>query len=758
MVDAVVARKAATFDDFQKFWSDLYKKSGYDFGGIKSIDDYLPKKQGKAHVSVTPDFSEDVAKANSIGVPLFFGGQEFDNGHIQVYTTVGKDGKTTLRMAGKLMPNAEQILTNWLDQQSVEKVAHTPSKADDYEAYTPPPVEHLQLPGLANANNALVAYAITVGSHIKKGDYEWNQSTVNTADTQNSELKSVLKKVKDWADANPLQVYQNSLYGAKFVTMEQQDAWISAAQDMVENFAAVDEAKEKKISVSKLYPDKVPFHAPSYSASAGIDTSGKPKVIEKYNLPDGGGSIEKYSDFNFINTDSNGGVSKMTKADYEAAIAEGGLEKVDLTPEPTDTPDQNALEESVTVSAGTQIVKVTHRKAKFNSGTMDYTTGKVTDGTGSVSGANGSEYLIEFDDVKIQFQHANDVNINSQKSLMRITIEDWQNGGTQQIENALSTLRSMGLELSAADEQDLELLYWRQMYGTLQNRQLNAKFKTVKKTLDSADLSAMSKADEISAYRSAFGDIYGPSSLTKFIEQGGHLPQMSLHATSGGAESIWAGKPYWLHPNAIDMESMKDIYKGRVLVHDVSYGSSGGNTTEFMKNIARVGFHSTEERMRVLGQWLSGASSSADQKKGSSQYMFTRASDSFGAWNIVMEPTATLRMSNYNLSGDQYGNASNKHTSPFDQKEFLSNTSYHEVMVKNGASLMSDFAAIVVPNEAARKELIKFYEDMGITEIRGLPVAERIVANGTDAKKALQKSWQNIIENQKKGIMPWHSE
>ena len=756
MVDAVVARKKSTFDDFQNFWEGVYKKAGYDFGGKKAIDDYLPKKAGKAHVSVTPDFSEDVSKANSVGVPLFFGGQEFDNGHLQVYTTVGKDGKTTLRMAGKLMPNAEQVLTNWLDQQSVEKIAHASSKNDPYD-YVEPVTTHAQLPGLQAAHNSLVAYVTTVGSHIKKGDYEWNEGTVNNAQQQKDALQKAVTDVESWVADNPTTVFPDAVFGTKFVTAEQQDTWLDNAQNMLDNFAAVDEAKEKKISVSKLYPDKVPFHAPTYTPSANIDTTGKPKVVEKYEYSDGG-KIEKYSDFNYVETDSSGTVTKISKADYEAEIASGMAKKVDLPADTTDAGSGLADDESVTVSAGTQIVKVTHRKAKFDSGTMDYNTGLVTDtASEAAKGVNGSEYLIEFDDVKIQFQHANDVNINSQKSLMRITISDWQNGGTQQIENALSTLRSMGLNLDPADEQDLELLYWRQMYGTLQNRKLNAKFTKVKQTLDKADLTSLDKTAEIEAYRSAFGDVYGPSSLTKFIEEGGHLPQMSKHVTAGGSDNVWAGRPYWLHPDAINMEAMKDAYKGKVLVHDISYGAHG-NASQYAQNIAKIGFHSTEERMRVLGQFIGGMSSEADQGYGSSQYMFTRSKTDFGSWEIVMEPMATLRTSNYNLSGDQYGNQNSKNQSPFDQKEFLQSNSFGEIMLKNGASLMSDFAAIVVPNEGIRKELIKFYHDMGVTEIRGLPVEKRIVASGSEAKKALEESWKNIIDNQKKGVMPWHSE
>jgi hypothetical protein len=192
-------------------------------------------------------------------------------------------------------------------------------------------------------------------------------------------------------------------------------------------------------------------------------------------------------------------------------------------------------------------------------------------------------------------------------------------------------------------------------------------------------------------------------------------------------------------------------------MHNISYSKTPSLSLQYAMNISKTGFQSTEERLRVLGDWLNGMSSEEDQGKGSSQYMFTRAQTHADSYYIVLDPLVSHRNSNYQLNGDKFGKASLKGTSPFDTGGMLQSGSGDEVMVKNGASLMSDFAAIVVPNSAERDALIKLYKDMGVDELRGLPIEQRIVISGSDAQKALKESWKRLIENQKKGIMPWHT-
>jgi hypothetical protein len=87
------------------------------------------------------------------------------------------------------------------------------------------------------------------------------------------------------------------------------------------------------------------------------------------------------------------------------------------------------------------------------------------------------------------------------------------------------------------------------------------------------------------------------------------------------------------------------------------------------------------------------------------------------------------RTSNYSYGGDNYGEIDNKKSSAhFDMKKQLSHTGgSNETLIKNAVSLLDDIEMITFANQADRQEAIAYLHSHGVTEIRGLPIEDRLV-------------------------------
>jgi hypothetical protein len=133
-------------------------------------------------------------------------------------------------------------------------------------------------------------------------------------------------------------------------------------------------------------------------------------------------------------------------------------------------------------------------------------------------------------------------------------------------------------------------------------------------------------------------------------------------------------------------------------------------------------------------------SQEADQGTGASNFGFFRQNQQGSQKDIYLEPHVMARTSVYGYNGDTFGNVDQKKNyAYFDFEEATRNAaSDNEIMIKNGLSLLDDIAAIRLNSEAARQEAIDYLASLGITEIRGIPVSERIFT-GSKMPAALAK-------------------
>ena len=790
-IEALMARKAAAFDDFTKFYKGLYAQSPYEFD--VDVEALKVTKVGGAHVAVTADFAADVKASSIHGVSLMFGTTALEDAHILMYTTKAADGSLTLRGDSKLRKGADQIVTAWLKSQTIHSALGSNSPA---AAVVPTGPSHTTLPDLPEAFAKLKAYAQTVNHHFD--DKAYNSGTVDSAVAAQAELKEKIKKVEDHIAATPKKTYSS------FVTHEQQQAWLSEAKRMVTEFAMTDAAHAQQVKIQTLYPDQGHFQAPSYTPSFDLVTDGNPTTKEKwetdtgailesttdggyfFTAPDGKVTVIGSSEFSTLVQDAQAGGGKklsvgpptkqvtydkwtLTKGDQHITIEaqeDGTWKQTGLATQPLTIqgdvvaqvvqdlegagysskfdPSNQTEDTSTVVQAGAKKVTIYHRKANYLEGSLDLEKGVLKE-TGVSEGtlATGQQYDIEYGDVLIEYKPWKEPGVApAQQGLLQFSIKNW-NGSTAQVDEVLEVYKIMGVDLTPADRTSLELTYWRMLNGILAERKdrEDPKFATVKAALQAAiqNNPKMTPEEELQALRAAWATYMGIDKVKAVEEKELFAPRFAGQRPQDGG--LLSGRPYWIRPDYTEGDIVKT---GRVQYTQITYA---GSTNDFYSIVKSGVMISTEERLRILGKQKTGASSNADQQKGSSAFVFTRthaATQGGTPGYVVYEPSVSLRTSNYAFAGDQYGKISYRiNGSPFDLKKAMSMGSSNETQVKNAISVLEDIALMVMPDNI-RSDLIKWLKDQGITEIRGLPVEDRLVTTGmySAAMKKIIDKWK----------------
>jgi hypothetical protein len=290
-------------------------------------------------------------------------------------------------------------------------------------------------------------------------------------------------------------------------------------------------------------------------------------------------------------------------------------------------------------------------------------------------------------------------------------------------------LKTMGLDLNPATDVELELFYWRHLYNILRDRVDSKAGDGPYAGFNSAYANARDKAgkplekiggmEEALQWREVFSTLSSKSKIEQFVAQGGHLPQFDHFDTRNPTQAT--GKPYW---NRFDVTP--EMWKSKsALIMSSSKESFGLLIAE------SGGVLSTEARIRALGVFIDGMSSTTDQDSGSSSYVFTRqnlASSSGGA-TVYLSPKVLARTSTYAFESDYYGKYSYKGSeSSFAWNKHTKHSgSSNEAMVKDAISLLDGIEVVNFPTESARTKAIAILAARGITSIRGVPVSDRFV-------------------------------
>lgn len=405
-------------------------------------------------------------------------------------------------------------------------------------------------------------------------------------------------------------------------------------------------------------------------------------------------------------------------------------------------------EQEAKVHVGTKVFKVFKRKAYASKGVFDNNTGELKVSGKHTQGQPGYQYDVEYHDVVVQYRPWNEQGVAlSQKGLLRFRVKNW-NGSTEQVDDVIDTMKAMGLDVNEASEQSLQLHYWRHLRQELESRsdKFSAKWATVSQHISDNQKAKMSEADELKMLQEAWAKAIGMEKVTA----ADWMPKFSrFHIVSQAKDKgFTSGKPYWHRPD-YDLTDVKKIYGKSVPV------SALQGSTQLDSIALSGGMLSTEERIRVLGQYLTGMSSSQDQGNGGANYVYTRQGMSnIGDYQVYYHPRVALRTTSYAYEDDKYGSLSNKSTSAhFDhQKQLGHSDGGNELMIKNGLSFLDDIAVIKFSygQQEIRSNVIARFKKLGITEIHGLPLEEYFAPNNANIQETLAKVWERALKEAKK--------
>lgn len=314
---------------------------------------------------------------------------------------------------------------------------------------------------------------------------------------------------------------------------------------------------------------------------------------------------------------------------------------------------------------------------------------------------------------------------------LHVEVENYGDSSTG-LDSAIDVLREAGVEMDPATESDLELLYWRHLHGVISDRidgQVGQKYHPLTKAGKEIHAQNLGGGEtELSLWRKAFSDQFGAKLVDDWVASAGYMPRYSHNDTRRPGEEN--GHPYW---HRFDV-TPEQLASKNFTSH--SLGKGDDSAVNIVKSGALL---STEERSRVLGGWYPGSSSSSDQGHGSSNFLFARQNLT-GHVNVNVSLEAALRTSVYSFSGDNYGEIENRKTSSY--FDFDKQTQYadygNEMMYKQALSVLDDIEMMSFSDEVQRNLAIQHLKDNGITEIRGVPVEERLILSSGYASQ-LQK-------------------
>lgn len=407
------------------------------------------------------------------------------------------------------------------------------------------------------------------------------------------------------------------------------------------------------------------------------------------------------------------------------------LPQFEFVPAPVDTP-----------MAKTNII-VTPSAVYRDQGKFDSVTGLVTQTGHKVNdgGAQGYRIQLPNDNAVIEYVPWSSPNMTQQGML---TVHVQGDAQFESAKKALDQLGIMGIPITASSEQDMELFYWRSLWGKLTTHNASGPKQAVYEDIRGVGQvikggPPLSPDEELAKWRAAWSQVTSVDQVNEFVATKGFLPQFS-HTIPGQPGMGVAGKPYW---NRFDVSSdtLKDSEFIIASLHDES---------DLPAIVKSGGMFSTEERLRLLGDWMSGQSSGGDQGYGSAAFTFTRQNSEKSGSSIYINPKVMARTSTYSYEDDLWGKLVQRDHAPFDVQEALKmNTDgYHssnETMVKNSISLMDDLEVLKATSDQQREEIISYLHSIGITEIRGLPVEDRIVTshNVPAALEKAHKAWKD---------------
>ena len=716
LLAAIEDRKSKLDTDFAALWADTYKKAGY--GDLPEIP--LKAVDGIISGFDDPDLGVEILRAKSHSKSTMVGGSHVHGGDIQIWTDKTPDGQMNVEGRMFLSFRAQDQMIATLKGMS------TPEAQTESGAFP----AHLDIYW-----QPFFTAAKTVNHHSADGQY--NMTSIGAWEEKEKALNAdLLAWSPDLKTSNINGVETVAFPSGTSVPKNQMGQY----KMMLDHYAA------QSASIRKGYEEKAKIipHIEQYK-SVTIQPN-------DFYQSETGHAVLLGDGKNWLVTDFSGGNvgTYATDSDEVKAIKAGENGWAKVTKDKPDTKGFSVVLKNQThenpASIGDDGIKSIKSETQ-HAGT----------------GAKGSEYEITLPTgEKIYYRNYGQTNtVRSQSGMLSFRAKG---SGASEAEMATSfervqaALETLGISTAAAEEDDAQNVYWREMYDLFMHRNNNGatsahtgfKADVVKKrneiTKDGADwkyfledLSASfsSAAEESAWWREVYSKHFGKDVIDKVVNERSYLPKFD-HFNMDDHE-LETGHPYWIR---FDMTLDSIRATGKILG-----STSSKEPTYKVKSGGNLG---AEERFRLTGQWADGMSATSDQQYGSAHNVYTRVQSmnggSYSGYRTFYDPAAMLRTRTYSFAGDNFGRLDNRTSeAPMDPTHALKNFTggSNETMLPHGASLLDTIEMYVFEQASARQEAIDFLKKRGIEMIRGLPVEDRLVmrTNIAASMAKVKASW-----------------
>lgn len=746
-ITALVDRKHNTFDDFAKFYKDLYAKSPYEF--TIDLDNLTPPKVGEAHVAASQDFADEVSKTSVHGKSIFFSTEDLVDQHVMVSTAKSKKGNTTLTGQAMITQTGDAKFVSWLKKQTIVDNSNSHvSMGNSYINNIFMPAQDSQHPSYLPDNSvffaAMVKASKTVSSHNASGNTDYNQETLSSAETVFNTMQSKKGDIEAWQKAEPGKPHPN------FQTLEAQKSYL----DMIETYSGYwQKVLDHKGTANKIAPHfQAHVYQPSKEALAALKqdfseyTKEKPKAHSE--APVGAKIFYVKEPNNAAYTWTKTGEDTWTSGNGQTHTGPVNGWGHDLwgyeAPENLPAPPEK-VEVSNKMKLGNKEVTITLRGSALPNAHYDFESGILNlTGTEQSQSADitqsGNMYEIDFGGTRVFYRPWTGHGVNAaQRGLLRFDHDNWD-GDPAPMEEIFSVLRHAGLDLDPATEESMELYYWKHLSDILDDRKdtSTGKWAPIRSSvLKSALAGSKTDAQRLEIYKAEWAKVIGEDKVAK-ADWAPKFSRQNIHAQDDNGDVITTGHPYWHRPDV----SLADI-KALGFTVPASSLTYGGKAEDALPVALSGSMLSSEERARYYGTLAKGgASSGSDQNKGSSGTVFTRPNKGNGSdIHVLYHPRVLLRTQNYQFDSDFYGDVgAKKNHSSWDPKQAFQGV---EMMIYHAASVMDDIVSLQFPNDTLRQKAIKAYKDRGITHLHGYPIEEIFVLSTNST--VLNDVWKKAI-------------
>jgi hypothetical protein len=712
--DAFFDRKAKLPEQVQDLWQKIYTKAGY--GELPQPPKaYLGDGQ---HSGLDDEnFHHAAFVVEAAGTSTLVNSPHIDKGYALAWGINNGDGSKDIHTQLHLAPKKQKETLAWFIENtdhsvSTEQANPTGFNYDDKYA-------------------TFVSAAKTVGHHAEDGAY--NAATLQAYETAKADIAKDLDFWYPGMTPGDGGDYINFPSGKKvlFGQVDQYKLMLDFYQSKQE---LIDSAKASKTKPAGII-DK--FEAVPLSDSGAVYLDGNGQKLAQL----GNGWL--YSNPSMTAVISNGEAEDLLAAKSGIAWKKW----------------KEAPEAPKIVFKATLNTKTHDKASEFDQDTMELSK------TGSAyqAGMTGSEYEVTLPTgEKIFFRNSGTTNtVLAQRGRLTIKVP---NAKSEQdmaagIERAQAWITdNLGIDLSPAEHADAELLYWKQMNDVLVHRKhtTGSAWYKAKADLDvkvkelggnhaefAENFAAAASTDEQNKfYRELWGKHFGKDKVAALVANEKYLPEFDK--PNMNHIDLVQGRPNWYR---FDVDLSEFAAAGHML------GSSAQSSDDVV-SVAKTGAaFSTEERMRVLGMWKSGASSSADQIHGGSNSIFTRIykDTKHSGISFIYHPKAMLRTDTVSYDYDAYGNqearASKSPSNPLDGWiNFVTNTtgsSGPETDLQNTAALFGDLEILIFDDAMQLNAAVQALKKKGITQIRGVAIEDRLVMRNklTAAIQKLKATW-----------------